>query len=169
MEYDYLRLKFQGEALSKFANIENWYPVSFLGVPGICKIPKIHIVSIGPMGMRLVITPDHIILPSTILGPADWYSPENKEKVMAWRNYYYAIIKLFYGDHALYVEERTADNHYRIVHKPKGASLGIFEDYLVSRYGTPEKSMFDYPQGKFPKYYIDIFSDIKRQGETGLA
>jgi len=157
MEYYALLLHFPGGDLSKILKIKNWCPISFV-IPGACKFPKVHAVLIGPLAMRMVFTPNHIILPSTIYEPAEWYSPNNKEKVQAWRSYFYAVISHFGGDHALYVEEREADKYYK-------SALGAFEQTLVSQYGAAKKSMFDYPHGKFPKYYIDNFADLKEKQE----
>ena len=156
MEYDALLLLFPQGDLSRVFEIENWGPISY-NIPRVYKIPKVNVVSIGPMAMRIVFTHNHIILPSSIYDPVEWYSPANKEKVQAWRSYFYAIITHFGGDHALYVDDRKSDKYYNTKIKPDEYALEIFEQSLISRYGTTKKSLFDYPQGKFPKYYIDNF------------
>jgi hypothetical protein len=160
-EYDYLNSRFEGQDMSKSFNMDTWYPVSFPDIPGIRKIFKRNVVTFGPMGMHIFITPDHISLPSSHLEPMEWYSPQNKEKVLAWRSFYFSIINLFGGDHVLYVFERIADNHYHTVHEPFGTSLSVFEQYLISRYGESKKTLFNYPHGKYPRFYIDNFDDIK--------
>jgi hypothetical protein len=75
----------------------------------------------------------------------------------------YSIITHFGGDHALYVDEQIINKHYNIYHKPARTALAAFEQTLISHYGTSIKSLFDYPHDKYPKYYIDNFTDIKQQ------
>jgi hypothetical protein len=143
--------------LSKFESIENWCPLEYPYIPSIQKVVKIHIVAIGQMGMRIVFTPQHIILPSIIYERIAWYSPSNKEKVQAIRSYYCTIINHFGGDHALYVDTRI-HNKYPFPPSSSGSlTLSAFEQALIERYGTTKKTLFDYPHGKYPKYYIDKF------------
>jgi hypothetical protein len=111
--------------------------------------------------MRIVFTPGHIILPSTIYERVEWYSPNNKEQVQSWRSFFHSIITHFGGDHALYVDEQIINKHFDIYHKPASTALAAFEQTLVSQYGTSTITLFDYPHGKYPKYYIDNFTDIK--------
>jgi hypothetical protein len=118
--------------------------------------------------MRIVFTPEHIILPSTIYERIDWYSPRNKEQVQAWRSYYYLVINHFGGDHALYVDERIVNKYYTSHHQPATVTLAAFEQTLISHYGSTKKTLFDYPHGKFPKYYIDTFADIKHNEENQI-
>ena len=115
------------------------------------------------MGMRIVFTPAYIILPSTICERVEWYSPHNKEQVQSWCLYYYSIITHFGGDHALYVDERIINKHYDIHHVPARTALAAFEQTLQTQYGISKKSLFNYPHGKYPKYYIDTFTDIKQK------
>jgi hypothetical protein len=155
--------QFQGGDLSMFLNIKDWSPVSFPGTrPELQKKLREHILTIGPMGMRLVFTPHHIILPSVIYERVDWYSPTNKEKVQSIRSYYYAIINHFGGDHALYVDERITDKFDFPQDNLEGSAMEAFEQSLIGHYGKIKKSMFDYAHGKYPKYYIDTFNDIKQ-------
>ena len=157
MEYDALLLLLPRIDLSGVIEIDNWRPVSY-NVPTAYNIPKVNVVSIGPMAMRIVFTHNHIILPSSIYDPVEWYSPANKEKVQAWRSYFQAIITHFGGNHALYVDNRKTDKYYNDTKtNPDPSTLETFEQSLISHYGTTKKSLFDYPQGKFPKYYIDNF------------
>jgi hypothetical protein len=111
--------------------------------------------------MRIVFTPGHIILPSTIYERVEWYSPRNKEQVQSWRSFFYSIITHFGGDHALYIDEQIINKHYDIYHKPASTALAAFEQTLISQYGTSTKTLFDYPHSEYPKYYIDTFMDSK--------
>ena len=72
MEYDNLRLLFPISDMSPFTKIDNWSYVSFSGLPVNRKIPYKNIISIGPMGMRIVFTSAYIILPSTIYERVEW-------------------------------------------------------------------------------------------------
>jgi hypothetical protein len=153
--------QFSGIDISAVTKIADWCPISFPGFNDEHKILKKNVVSIGPMGMRIVFTPEHIILPSSICERVEWYSPNNKEKVQVWRSFYHLIITHFGGDHALYVDDRIINKYYDIHHKPSNTALAAFEQTLISQYGPSKKSLFDYVHGKYPKYYIDNFSDIK--------
>jgi hypothetical protein len=149
--YDSLLAQFPSADLSKFTGIETWAPLSAPGVP------KIHIVLFGPMGIRFIVTPYHLILPSIIYDCVEWYSPDNKDEVQIVRSYYKALINLFGGDHALYVDENIINKHY-----PHKSTLNAFEQILISKYGTSQKTLFDYAHGKYPKYYIDNFTGFER-------
>jgi len=139
--------------LSRILEIKRWCLLRFPGSnPEVCED---RIVSIGPLAMRLVITPDHIMLPSILYYEADWYSPKNKDVVQSIRSYYREMIKMFSGDHALYVKENIADNHFEA-----HFSLHDFEQYLMTRYGAINTKLFAFGDGKYPKYYIDTFDDI---------
>jgi hypothetical protein len=162
-----LKAQFPGHDLSKFYDLDNWYPISFPSIPGARDLSGIiskhkHITAIGQFGISMTFTPSHIILPSYIHERIDWYSPPNKEKVQAHRLYYFTIIKQFLGDHALYVDERITRKYYEGI-KPSEIALKTFEQTLIEHYGTSKKSLFGYPHGKFPKYYIDTFPDIVEQ------
>jgi len=146
--------------ISKFTSIDNWYPISFKKIPGVRDFPKEHVVSIGPMGLRLVITPNYIILPTIYTNPVDWYSPHNREKVHIIRSYYFAVIKLFEGDHALYVDDKKSSKFLDNKKVVDGSSLTAFEQVLFTRYGTVDTSLYSFPLGKYPKYYIDTFTDL---------
>jgi hypothetical protein len=87
--------------------------------------------------------------------------PRNKEQVQSWRLFYYSIIINFGGDHTIYVDERITDKHYNIHHKLANIALASFEQTLIEHYGTSKKTLSEYPHGKFSKYYIDTFADIK--------
>ena len=160
IEYSSLCKQFPGDDLSTFLNIKNWNPISFPFIPSIGKIINRNIVSIGPMGMRIVFAPHHIILPEIIYERIDWYSPMNKENIQAIRFFYYTIVNHFGGDHALYVDERIRAKFDFSFPYSNGSGLSVFEQSLISRYGISNKSLFDYAHGKYPKYYIDTFSDI---------
>jgi len=161
MVLDSIRLQFPGGDLSIFTAIENWCPLSPPNIKSLPEIAKEHIVSLGPMGLRFVIRPDYIILPAIIYEPVDWYSPLNKEKVQIIRSYYHTVISLFGGDHALYVDTDILNKYFPSKKKSDNAALISFEQSLVKRYGTPEKNLYEYPHGEYPKYYIDHFTDIK--------
>jgi len=163
MEHNSLLLQFPSGDISPFTKIADWSPVSFPGTLIDRKILERNIVSIGPLGMRIVFTPEYIILPSTIHERVEWYSPHNKEQVQSWRTFYYSIITHFGGDHALYVDEKITNKHYDTHHQPANTALAAFEQTLISLYGSSKKTMFDYLHGKYPKYYIDSFMDIKQQ------
>jgi hypothetical protein len=162
MEHNSLLSQFPDGEISAFTKISEWCPVSFPGFSDRRKFPEKNIVSLGPLGMRIVFTPGHIILPSTIYDPIEWYSPNNKEQVQSWRTFFYSIVSHFGGDHALYVDERIINKHYNIRRTPASTALASFEQILISQYGTSNKTLFDYPHGKYPKYYIDNFKDIRQ-------
>jgi hypothetical protein len=158
---DSLRLQFPNSDLSAFVGINNWSPISFPEIRGVPEIPKQYIVSMGPMGLRIVIRPQHIILPSIIYEREDWYSPHNKEKIKIIRSYYHSVISLFGGDHAVYVDEKIINKYYPSKDDFDTSALPSFEQALITQYGSSKKTLFDYAHGKYPKYYIDNFSDIK--------
>ena len=158
MGLDTLKLQFPREDLTKFYSIKNWCPFSFSDTISEQAIPNSNIALIGQMGMSIVFTPKHILLPTVIDESADWYSPNNKDKVQVWRRFYYAIIKEFGGDHALYVDGQELCQYYDHIDNP---SLQRFEKALEENYGSSNKSMFDYSHGEFPEYYIDTFTDFK--------
>jgi len=160
--YTSLRSQFPGDNLSKFTDMENWSPVSFPGISSsLQKNIDEHIVAFGPLAMRIVFTAHHIILPSIIYQRIDWYSPTNREKIQAIRFYYHQIINHFGGDHALYVDEHITDKYNFPLQISNGSALNVFEQSLIEHYGKTEKTLFDYTHGKYPKYYIDTFNDIK--------
>jgi hypothetical protein len=98
--------------LSKFWAFDTWYPVSFPFMPHIANAIKNNILIFGPMGLNILFTPHHIILPTVVDEPLAWYCPQNKELIQIVRSYYHTIIHHFGGDHALYVYERIADKYY---------------------------------------------------------
>ena len=163
LAHELLLKKLPGMNLSKFYDIDKWSPLSFPSIPGVRDFPNENLSLIGPMGMSIIFTPEHIILPSYIHERIDWYSPLNKEKVQAHRIYYYTVINQFNGDHALYVDERKTRKYYSETHKPVDKALSTFEQSLIERYGTNKKSIFDFAHGKYPKYYIDFFNDLKQE------
>jgi len=162
MEYDSLLLQFPDGDISAITKIADWSPISFPGFSDKRKLTGKNIVALGPMAMRIVFTPEHLILPSTIYERVEWYSPNNKEKVQSWRSFFYSIIAHFGGNHAVYVDEKITNKHYDIHHTPTSTALAAFEQTLISQYGTSKKTMFDYSHGKYPKYYIDNFMDAKQ-------
>jgi hypothetical protein len=152
MQYSSLMERFPANALSAFIDITEWSPVSFPRLSGDPSYLKKNIVSFGPMGMRIVFTPEYIILPSSIYQRIEWYSPNNKDKVQIWRSFYSSIVTHFGGDHALYVDERVVNKHYN-TRQP----LTAFEQTLKTTYGAPRKTLFEYRHGEYPKYYVDEF------------
>ena len=132
--YNSLEKQFQGAALSKLSDIEDWCPVSFPGNPVDDIIPKDRILTFGPMGMRIVITSYHIILPSILFEYVDWYSPLNKDKIQAIRSYYYTIINHFGGDHAIYVDEDITNKHFSLRKKTIKPPLAAFEQSLIKNW-----------------------------------
>ena len=112
--------------------------------------------------MHIVFTLHHIILPPIIYERIDWYSSMNKEKVQAIRSHFFSIINHFGGDHALYVDERIIGKFDFPLDNSEGSALKTFEQSLIARYGISNKSI-DYAHGKYPKYYIDTFEDIKSE------
>lgn len=140
MVLDSLRLQFGAADLSVFTGIANWSPLSPPVIKGLPKIPKINIVSIGPMGLRFVIRPQHIILPAIIYERADWYSPQNKEKVQKIRSYYHSIISLFGGDHAVYADEKVIKKYFPSTKNDDTSALPSFEQALIKQYGTSKKN-----------------------------
>jgi hypothetical protein len=162
MEQEAVNKQFPHGFLSAFGEITEWCPITFPGFEHMKKITDRHVVTIGPFAMRIVFTPEYIILPSNLYERVDWYSPNNREKVRLWRTYYKLVINHFGGDHALYVDERVMNKYYNH-HAPPDTALASFEETLVAKYGTSKKSIFDYPHGKFPKYYIDTFPDMAEQ------
>jgi hypothetical protein len=161
MQHEALVKQFPNSDLSRFTDIEEWCPVSFPGFSGDKKILERSILTIGKLSTSIVFTPEYIILPSTIHERIDWYSPNYKEKVQAWRSFYKTIINHFGGDHALYVDEKVFNKYFPQHHKPLDTALAVLEQTLITKYGASKKSIFDYPHGKFPKYYIDTFKDIE--------
>ena len=159
---DTLRLQFPSGDLSVIASIENW---SLFSPPEMIvnkKISKTHITAIGSTGIRLVIKPQYILLPSLIYERVDWYSPQNKEKVQSLRSYYKTLISLFGGDHAVYVDEKIFNKYFPSTSIYDKSALTTFEQSLITRYGTSTKTLYDYSHGKYPKYYIDHFTDIRK-------
>jgi hypothetical protein len=154
--FDAVREQVPGNDISVFTEIENWSPITFPDIPGVRNFPKKNITAIGTMGMHIVFTPEHIILPPLFYERLGWYSPLHKEEVQLIRSYYFTLVKHFGGDHALYVDDRIVKKYYS-----RNIPLKDFEQTLITRYGTSNKSLFDYTHGKYPKYYIDHFTDIK--------
>jgi hypothetical protein len=160
---DNLISKYLGDKLAKLLSIDKWFSFPFHQIPDIQGFLKDKIVVIGPMCMHMVITPHHIKLPELIYNKVLWYSPENKEKIQAIRSYYYSIIEHFSGSFALYATEQLWQKYF-ITNDFLGAStLYSFKEVLKSRYGTNKKSIYNFPHGKYPNYYIDTFNDIKAE------
>jgi hypothetical protein len=118
------------------------------------------VVTFGPMAMRVIFTPYYIRLPSVLYEPDEWYSAKYKKDVNAIRNYYKAVIACFGGSYGLYMTERTSDKFYQTEIPFFGNSEDTLEQQLISHFGTSKKTLFDYQNGKYPKYYIDKFGDI---------
>jgi hypothetical protein len=154
-EYDALMKYMRGCDISKLVEIDNWVPVKFPPRPGVMSFQKENIVTFGPMGMHLVITPQHIKLPGILYEKAEWYSPLNKETVQILRTYYHTIINQFGGDHALYVNERIVDKYYNDEDLMDSSTLAAFKQNLLDRYGPIKKPMHGFTPSKLPKYYLD--------------
>ena len=162
-EYDSLIKQFPGDDLSVFWKIVNWCPISSPKIPGARPFTKINVVAVGPMGLYFAITPDYIKLPSVIHERIDWYSPLNRQLVEILRSYFYKIVKLFGGDHAVYVDEHIISKYYDSEKRICNSALSAFEQTLATRYGVNKKTMFSYSHGKYPKYYIDTFTDLTNE------
>ena len=61
----------------------------------------------------------------------------------------------------MYVDERITRKYSFPQSKDGVSALNIFEQSLIARYGTSKRTIYDYAQGKFPKYFIDTFADLK--------
>jgi hypothetical protein len=153
--YDSFIRQFCYHDMPEFWQYDAWYPISFTDRPGFGKFPKKHIVTFGPMGLHLVITPHHIKLPAVVYERGAWYSPQNKETVQTLRSYYHTIINHFGGDHALYVDECLVDKYFNDKHLVDGSALNAFEQTLIDHYGPIKQPMFSFTANKLPKYYID--------------
>ena len=160
MAHASLLSQFPGQDLSKFYSIGEWSPIAFPAIASIRNFHTRNISLIGPLAMNILFTPNHIFFPSFIRGRTDWYSPLNREKVQAHRSYFYTVINQFGGNHALYVDERIEKKFNYPSSKSNDSALADFEQALIARYGTNKKTIFDFPHGKYPKYYIDYFTDI---------
>jgi len=157
---DNLISKYLGDKLTKLLSIDKWFPIPFHQIPSIQGFLKDRIVAIGPMCMHMVITPHHIKLPEIIYNKIIWYSPGNREKIQAIRSYYYSIIEHFGGSFALYATEHLWQKYF-IANDFLGAStLFSFKEVLKSKYNTNKKSIYNFPHGKYPHYYIDTFNDF---------
>jgi len=150
IENERARLSFPGLVFGEMYYLDTWYPVNkdFFDK---------RVVVFGPMAMRIIFTPHYIRLPSIIFEPVDWYSAENKKDVNAIRLYYKTVIEHFGGYYSLYITERTSDRFHRPGLPFFGASQLTLEQQLINHYGTSKKTLFDYKNGKYPKYYIDRF------------
>jgi len=153
IENEKIRLMFPGQPLGKMFLLDTWYPINQ-------ELFDKRVVSFGPMALRIIFTPHYIRLPAVINEPAEWYSAENKTVVNAIRNYYKAVIDCFGGSYALYMLERTSDKFYQREMPFFGTSADTLEQQLIRHYGASKKTLFDYKDGKYPKYYIDRFGEI---------
>jgi len=113
------------------------------------------------MCQHIVITSHYIKLLEIIYDRKNWYSTYYKEKINIIRSYYNTIINHFGGEHALYTSECLRQKYYNADIQLAGSALLAFEQSLVSQYGTIFRSLFTFPNGKYPHYYIDTFKDIK--------
>ncbi|MCL2186943.1 MAG: hypothetical protein FWB86_14000 [Treponema sp.] len=163
---DHLIENHLGEGLSRLLSIDKWFSVTFPSIPdtpdylSILLNTKDHVNTVGPLCMHIYITPEHIELPVIFYLPYAWYSQENIEKIKVIRSYYNSIIKRFGGTHALYTFEHYWQKYYDYDNFVNGSVLLGFEETLKTKFGEKKKSLFSCKQGKFPKYYIDTFSDI---------
>ena len=157
--YDALYNQFKTRDLGTFYKIDKWCQMIVPDLPeGADKYPSISLL--GPMGMFLFFHPEYIELPPVICDRVDFYSPYNAELVHITRTYYHAIITLFGGDHALYVEDRKFQRNYKTLPNPFD-TLPSVEQYFIKRYGLNKKPLTKYSHGKYPKYYIDDFEDLQ--------
>jgi len=150
------RLMYPGRIFSEKYYSDTWQLFNPYDLP----IKDKRVVTFGLMAMRVIFTPHYIRLPSILYEPEQWYSAENKTNVNAVRNYYKTVIDHFGGSYALYITERTSDKFYQKEMPFFGNSEDALEQQLISHYGKSKKTLFDYQNGKYPKYYIDNFEDI---------
>jgi len=160
--YDSLSERFNEKDLSFFFDLNDWRLVmpfpdkeSRLGAA-----TRNHIAVIGVLGMPVWFNPHYIILPPLMTNRENWYSPRNAKLVKVIRSYYCSIVHQFGGDHALYIDERMFNKYYDRVRKTGGSRLKAFEEILTERYGINKKLIDAYKHGKYPKYYIDYFTDV---------
>ena len=156
IENEKARLRFPGRAFGAMFYIDTWLLFRHSDLP----LLDIRVVPFGPMAMRVIFTPHYIRLPEVLYEPDEWYSAENKKDINAIRNYYKAVIAHFGGSYALYITERTSDKFYQKEMPFFGNSEDALEQQLISHYGKSKKTLFDYQNGKYPKYYIDRFENI---------
>jgi hypothetical protein len=156
IENEEFRLRFPGQPFGDMFLTDTWNHFNPINMPYFDK----RVVTFGPMGMRIIFTPHYIRLPSVLYEPLEWYSAENKKEVNALRNYYKTVIDQFGGSYALYMTERTSDKFYQKEIPFFGISEDTLEQQLISHFGKSKKTLFDYQNGKYPKYYIDRFGDI---------
>ena len=160
---DKLISNYLGKPLTRLLSIEKWSPLSFPHIPGVRDFPKDCVNTVSPMCMHIIITPHHIKLPEIIYDKAEWFSPDNFEKIQSIRSYYHAIITHFGGTHALYTFERLWQKYYDEEKLINGSALLAFEDSLKTKYGINKKPLHKYTCDKFPRYYIDTFDDLKKE------
>jgi len=150
------RLMFPGQPFGEMFLLDTWVLFDPINMPYFDK----RVVTFGPMGMRIIFTPHYIRLPSILYEPVEWYSANYKKDVNAIRNYYKTVIDHFGGSYALYITERTSNKFYQKEMPFFGNSEDALEQQLISHYGRSKKTLFDFKNGKYPKFYIDRFADI---------
>jgi len=160
---DKLISNYLGKPLTRLLSIEKWSPFSFPQIQGVRDFPKDCVNTVGPMCMHIIITPHHIKLPEIIYDRAEWFSPDNIEKIQSIRTYYHSIINHFGGTHALYTFERSWQKYYNNENLINGSALLGFEEALKLKYGVIKKPLHKYTCDKFPRYYIDTFDDLKKE------
>ena len=153
---EWYRSKFPGKPISKTFYTDTWQLFKPLDYVLFDK----RVVTFGPLAMRVIFTPYYIRLPSVLYEPDEWYSAKYKKDVNAIRNYYKAVIACFGGSYGLYMTERTSDKFNDDETPFFGISENTLEQRLVNHFGASKKTLFDYQNGKYPKYYIDRFGDI---------
>jgi len=156
IENERARLTFPGHAFGEKFYIDTWELFNPIELP----LFDNRVVTFGPMAMRVIFTPHYIRLPEVLYEPEEWYSTENKKDVNAIRNYYKTVIDHFGGSYGLYMTERTSDKFYQTEIPFFGTSEDTLEQQLISHFGASKKTLFDYSNGKYPKYYIDKFGDM---------
>jgi len=150
------RLMFPGQPFSEMFLLDSWVLFDPINMPYFDK----RVVTFGPMGMRVIFTPHYIRLPSILYESEQWYSADYKKEVNDIRLFYKTVIAHFGGSYGLYMTERISDKFYQKAIPFFGNSEVTLEQQLISHYGKSKKTLFDYQNGKYPKYYIDRFENI---------
>jgi len=123
------------KAISKYASLQGWYPLVPTDVPGRHKIDMTgRILTMGPLGISMLLRPHYIDLPGLISDRIEWYSPYCKELVQAIRSYFYTVISHFGGKFALYTDNRNWNNLWEDDTIVNGSALVGFEHTLKAKY-----------------------------------
>jgi len=66
---------------------------------------------------------------------------------------------------SLYATERLWQKYFVVNDSLGDSTLFSFKEILKSRYGTNKKSIYNFPHGKYPHYYMDTFNDLKAENQ----